>query len=315
MRSPCPSSRAQPSRARNVAAALTSTGGTLGGGLAAVLAALKKKQPPVFTSPPPGTYDPAIDAQVGQAGRGLGDLLSDYVRDYGEPGTALGGRAGEDYATGKAAVQRNLDSGLQDVNTGADRSLADLQRTSGRTLADLLRDRARAGENYGSSIEGLQRNYAQLGSAQTQTARAAGVQRGGALAQALAKRQANQAIDRQPIDTGFARFGQDSTQAQGRLGEDTQLGTSRIGEDRTLATGRLQAGAATDFASLGRGLLRGTEDAATQLARAGRENTQFGLDANAARFYQANVPLPGPAAAKSATPKKKKTTVTAGRFQ
>lgn len=280
-----------------MAAAITFTGGRASG-LAEILAGLAKKQPPVFTSPPPGTYDPAIDAQVGQAGRGLSDLLSDYVRDYGEPGTALGGRAGEDYATGKAAVQRGLDWGNEDIAT-----------SSGRSLADLLRDRSRAGEDYGSSIEGLQRNYARLGSAQTQTARAAGVQRGGALAQALAKRQANEAIDRKPIDTGFARFGQDSAQAQGRLVEDTSRATSRLGQS-----------AATDFRALDTGLLRGTEDAASQLARAGRENTQFGLDANAARFYQANVPLPGPTstAAKPATPKKKKlpaTVNTPGRFQ
>lgn len=269
----------------------------------------------VPTSPPPGTYDPAIDAQVGQAGRGLSDLLSDYIRDYGEPGTALGGRAGQDYGIGREGVERNLGWGLEDVNRGADRSLADLQRGSGRTLADLLRDRGRAGEDYGENIAGLQRGFAQLGAAQAQAARAAGVQGGGALAQALAKRQANEAIARKPIDTGYQRFGADSAQAEGRVREDTALGESRIGEDRTRATGRLQAGASADFAALDRGLLRGTEDAATQLARARRENTQFGLDANAARFYQANIPLPGPPkAAAVAKPKRRRSVNTPGRF-
>lgn len=269
---------------------------TYSGGRAApltgLLAALAKKRL-IQTSPPPGTYDPAIDAQVGQTTRGLGDLLSDYVRDYGEPGTALGGRAGEDYGTGKAAVQRNLDQGSEDISRSADRSLADLQRNRGR-----------AGEDYNTNVEGLHRNYAQLGSAQTQTARAAGVQRGGALAQALTKRQVNEAIDRKPIDTGFQRFGEDSAQAE-----------SRLGEDRTRATSRLGLSAATDFKALDTGLLRGTEDAATNLARAGRENTAFGLDANAQRFYQANIPLPLPA--ETPVPKKKKkpaSSTTAGRF-
>lgn len=247
----------------------------------------------VATSPPPGTYDPAIDAQVGQAGRGLGDLLSDYVRDYGEPGTALGGRSGEDYGLGKANVQRGLDQGLEDIT-----------RMSGRSLADLLQARTRGGEDYAQNIAGLQRGFAQLGAAQGQTARAAGVQRGGALAQALAKRTENEAIARAPIDTGFARFNADSGTAESRLSEDTIRSTSRLRE-----------GAATDFGALDRGLLRGTEDAATQLARARRENTQFGLDANAARFYQANIPLPGPkpVAAKPA-PKKRKSGNTPGRF-
>lgn len=216
--------------------------------------AREREQRPL-TSPPPGTYDPAIDAQVGQANRGLADLLVDYTRDYGEPGTALGGRAGEDLQLGKADVERGY----------------------GRSLADLLTGRSRGAEDYGRSVQTLDRNFARLGSAQTQAARAAGVQRGGALAQALAKRAENKAIERQPLDTNFARFNQDSALAQGRLGED-----------RGLALGGLD-----------RGFLRGADDANTTLARAQRENAQFGLDANAQRFYQADVPLPLPSQAVS----------------
>ena len=214
---------------------------------------LKRPTPP--TSPPPGSYDPAIDAQVGQTNRGLGDYLSDHIRDFGEPGTALGGRTGEDYTLGKAGIERG----------------------AGRSLVDLLTGRTRAQEDYGQSIAGLDRSFAQQGAAQTQTARAAGVQRGGALAQAMAKRNENKAIARQPIDTGFARFNQDSSQAE-----------TRLNEDKGLALGDLD-----------RGFLRGTDDAGIALARAQRENTQFGLDANAQRFYQANLPLggaPAPAA-------------------
>jgi hypothetical protein len=212
-----------------------------------------RPQPTVQTSPPPGTYDPAIDAQVGQANRGLGDYLQDYIRDFGEPGTALGGRSGEDLTLGKQDVERGY----------------------GRSLTDLLTNRSRAGEDYGRAVEGLNRNFAQLGAAQTQAARAAGVQRGGALAQALAKRAENKRIAREPIDTNFSRFNADSAQAQGRLGED-----------RGLALGALD-----------RGFLRGTDDAANALARAQRENKQFGLDATAQKFYQADIPLPLPDAA------------------
>lgn len=212
----------------------------------------------VPAAPPPGSYDPAIDAQVGQAQRGYGDLFSDYLRDYGEPGTALGGRAGEDYGLGVQGVERSYQ----------------------RTLGDLLRDRGRGAEDYQRGVQGLERNYARLGASQTQAARASGTQRGGALAQALAKRTENQAIDRAPMDTNFARFNADSAQSEGWLGED-----------RGLAIGGLQ-----------RSLLRGTEDAATGLGRAGREREQFGLDAAAQRFYQANMPLPGPGATPGAEP-------------
>lgn len=313
-------------------------------------AAKKKPVTRALTSPPPGTYDPAIDAQVGQANRGLDDYLSDYTRDYGEPGTALGGRAGEDYGVSQAGIQRDLGYGLADINTSSGRSLADLltssgrqseditrssgrqsddiNTSSGRSLTDLLTSRSRAGEDYGTATQGVQRNFAQLGAAQTQSARAAGVQRGGALAQALAKRQANQAIAQQPLDTNFSRFNADSTLAQGRLGEDTStslgrlgedtstslgrlgqdttLGQSRIGEDQSTATSRLQAGALTDQQALDRGYLRSTDDAGTALARAQRENSQFGTDASAQRLYQANTPLPLPSAA-AAAPKRKKT--------
>lgn len=183
-----------------------------------------------FTSPPPGSYDPAIDAQIGQANRGLGDLLSQYIQNYGEPGTAGGGRVNQDYQSG---------------------------------LATVLRGRERATTDYGTNTASLGRSYAQLGASQSQHAQAAGVASGGALAQALAKRQANQGIAQGSLDTGFGRYAQDSALRQTALG--------------------------TQFS-------RGLEDANVQLATAGRENTQFGLDANAQKFYQANLPLPVPGA-------------------
>lgn len=254
--------------------------------------ALKRPTPPKApakwtapTSPPPGKYDPAIDAQVAQTGRGLQDLLSDYVRDYGEPGTALGGRTGEDYGLGKQRAFTSLSQGLQDVGRGSEQS-----------LADLLTARTRAGEDYASNIAGVQRGFAQLGAQQGQAARAAGVQRGGALAQALAKRTSNEAIARAPIDTGYQRFG-----------EDSALAESRLGENQRLAEQRLWQGATDTRGALDRGYLRAGEDAATQLARAGREAAQFGLDANAQRLYQANTILPGPP--KPVAPKKKKSSV------
>jgi hypothetical protein len=226
----------------------------------------------VQTSPGSGTYDPAIDAQVGQTGRGLQDVLDDYVRNYGELGTALGGRAGEDFTTGKQRAYQSLTQGLADVNLGA-----------GRNLADLLTARSRAGEDYQTNIAGVQRGFAQQGAQQTQAARAAGVQRGGALAQALAKRTENEAIARQPIDTGYQRFTADSASAEQRLGEDQQQNV-----------GRLMQGAVNTGTDLRTGYLRGGEDALDALKRAGREAVQFGIDANAQRLYQANTILPGP---------------------
>lgn len=247
---------------------------------------------PLHVSPPLGRYDPAIDAQVRQADRGLSDVLSQYVTDYGEPGTALAGRQGEDYTTALGDLRRQSGYSTEDINQSAGRSTEDVNTSSGRTLADLQQSRARAGEDYGTSLQTLARNYQRLGSSQTQNARQAGVQRGGALAQALQKRAANQAIDKAPIDTNFSRFNTDNTTSQQRTSQDqaTQLG--RIGADRSTALTRLGANTASGTNSLQTQYLRGGEDAATQLTRAQRENTQFGLDANDLRLYQAHMRIP-----------------------
>ncbi len=245
----------------------------------------------VLTSPPPGSYDPAIDAQVGQANRGLGDLLSDYVRDYGEPGTAQGGRSGEDFNLGRDAVNRGAGRSLADLLSTRARTGEDFGRARARAGEDFGTARARAGENYGQAVAGLQRGFAQLGAQQGQASRAAGVQRGGALAQALAKRTANEAIARQPIDQGFARFGEDSARAEGRFNADTNQSESRFNADSAQSEQRLGEDKQLGLAGLQRGFLRGVDDAGVGLARAGRENTAFGLDANATRFFQANIPI------------------------
>lgn len=110
--------------------------------------------------PPNGTYDPALDAQLGQGQRGLSDLLSDYARDYGTGGWGEG-RAGQDYnlqvgsvndlsqqqlddlglsaSRATADYNRNLGRGTYDINTGADRGIADLLRSAGYQTEDTNR--------------------------------------------------------------------------------------------------------------------------------------------------------------------------------
>lgn len=190
------------------------------------------------TNPPPGTYDPAIDAQVRASGRGLGDLEQDYNVNKT--------RAQDDYLT----------------------ATGDLTTSHDRSLADLIAARTRGTDDYHSSLAALDRNYAILGNNQKQGANASGVLHGSALVQALHKRQANEAIDRQPIDTNYNRFIADSTTAEGRINSDfsENLGKLGLGLDRT-------------YGDQG--------DQTIGLARAGRENTQLGIDATEARWGQA----------------------------
>lgn len=204
------------------------------------------------TNPPPGTYDPVLDSQLAAGARGLEDFTTDTA-------TATE-RANSDFAT----------------------SQGDLQRQRGEGIADIMRTRAREGENYGTQIQGLDRNYSRLANTQAQQQRGAGTE-GGAFAQALAKRTANRAIDQAPIDTAHARFGQDSAQQETRFGQ---------GIDRAQGAGALS-------------YQRGEQDRGFALARAGREQGFLGTDTAAAQWAQAkaagyDAPTPAPGEHQSA---------------
>jgi hypothetical protein len=166
--------------------------------------------------PPPGTYDPSLDANERAAERGLLDLTQDTER--------AGSRAYTD---------------VFDDEVGA--------------LAELARRDTAAEEDYTRNVGQLARNYGILGGQQTQSARAAGV-RGGALAQAAAKRTANMAWERAPIDTGIARYRTESGVQRDRIGLDFQ---------------------------------RGEEDRGLNLGRAGRELGFFRTDTGEQRWFQA----------------------------
>lgn len=186
--------------------------------------------------PPPGTYDPNLDAAEAASGRGYGDLQQDTTRDNT--------RAEDDYTTAKGLLQKHLDQALADAGT----------------------TRTRQHQGYEEAIAALDRNYQRLGNVQgEQAAAAGGFGAGGALQQALEKRLGNQAIDRKPMDTNEAQ----------------QLA------DYNTFVDRAKGGFADDLGQLSLGFTRGNDDRATQLGRAGRENTQFGVDTGAQRWYQA----------------------------
>jgi hypothetical protein len=67
-------------------------------------------------NPPPGTYDPAIDAQVRAAQRGYGDLGQDY--------TVGKTRAQDDYLTATQNDQTDYRNALGDLTQTHDRSLS-----------------------------------------------------------------------------------------------------------------------------------------------------------------------------------------------
>jgi hypothetical protein len=150
----------------------------------------------------------------------------------------------------RRAASRGLLYAKQDTRLAGVRAAEDLQH--GRE--DVGRSYDRTQQDYGSNVAMLQRQYDILAGRQQEQANVNQVVGGGALLEAAAKRAANQAIDRAPLDTGF----------------------KRAGEDRDLSIGRLLEG-----------FQRGDTDRRTSLDRAGREDRAFGLDTAAQRLYQA----------------------------
>lgn len=189
-----------------------------------------------FTAPteaPPGSYDPAYKAQQDNANIGFGYAAQDY-------GTQQA-RTANDYAQAQGYL-------------GQDRTSA---------LADLLTARTRGQQDATTATTDLSRNYGNLATAQAGQQRAAGVGEGGALAQAMQKRQANQGVDQSRIDTSLGRLLQDNTTATDRTNQSYD-----------------RQGAALDTS-----YFRGNTDLNTNFSRAGQMNDAFNRQSNTEQLY------------------------------
>lgn len=234
----------------------------------------KKAKGPSFTVPS-GLYDPSLDYQQQAASRGVQDLSAD---------TTLG----------NARLQDNYNLGLGQNTEDSGYQRGQLDTAHNRAYVDVGTGLTRAAQDYKTATEGLTRRYGILGGQQGEAANAAGVGEGGALVQAAMKRQANQALDQAPIDTGYQRTTQDLiTQGQ------------RANEDYGTQTGRLSQLAGRSSGQLGLTYQRGVQDSGTTLARAKRENTFYGQGIRQQKIFQATqAGWPGPPAAKKKGKKK-----------
>ena len=192
-------------------------------------------------SPPPGTYDPTIDANRDAAGRGLFDLRQDTERGNTRAGNDLSLAVGADGQSG-------------------------VGQQKAWSLADNMRTRTRTQEDYGTATANLGRQYGNLGRSQAQQAQQAGVVGGGALADALLKRTANQGREQAGLDTTRDRSLADLLQSDDRIDKSAK---DRVG------------GLTLDYD-------RGVEDRGTGLSRAIREDTRFGIDSERQRAFHAS---------------------------
>ena len=193
-------------------------------------------------SPPPGSYDPTIDANYAAAARGLGDLRQDVERENTRGANDLSLAIGADGQSG-------------------------IGQQKAWSLSDNMRSRTRSQEDHGTATANLGRQYGNLARSQGQQAQQAGAVGGGALADALLKRTANQGREQSGLDTSLAR-------TLGSLGESDR---------RIIKSAEDRVGAAT------LGYDRGVEDRnQVQVPRAQREFTQFGIDSEQQRAFGAS---------------------------
>lgn len=193
-------------------------------------------------SPPPGSYDPTIDANQNAAWRGLGDLRQDVERTNTRSANDLSLAIGADGQSG-------------------------IGQQKAWSLSDNMRSRTRSQEDHGTATANLGRQYGNLARSQGQQAQQAGAVGGGALADALLKRTANQGREQSGLDTSLSRTLADLSTSDQRIEKSAQ---DRVG-NATLDYGR------------------GVEDRnQVQVPRAQREYTQFGVDSEKQRSFQAS---------------------------
>lgn len=248
-------------------------------------------RPATTATPPPGTYDPQVDAQVRGANRGFQDLGQDIERQN-ERGVTDYGLSRQQIVTNRN--RRFQDMGVQATRFGQDAQIArsDLQRSLTNALGDIQ-------TNRGNQLSDLSRNYAALARRQQDALEARGLAVGGAPEAAAQARAGNEGYAAGRInaaadtaaqrtrETGFRNLVGQALREQ-RFGQDQTLARHRVGLDSNLQLGRL------DLTTQ-----RQRQDRRTQLSRAGRENKLFGLDASATRWYQAagvgmkQPPVPG----------------------
>lgn len=155
-----------------------------------------------------GSYrPPRVIGSRRQPGSGSGGLAA-AVRATQQPGylPAYNNRAPWEAPPSvipSAAYNPALDIELAAGKAGTKNTIEDLIRGDTRGEDNRLLGEHELGEQHDRTLAQLVQNYQRLGQRQGEGANAAGVLNSGALAQAAAKRQANEGKAREPIESGY----------------------------------------------------------------------------------------------------------------
>lgn len=169
-----------------------------------------------FSDFPQGKFiDPAFLAQLQAEQRGLRDLLKDTRRE-------------------RRFTRQDTRTELKGIRRAGQRTAEDLRTQRERGVGDIRLGAERGREDFGTQLTNLIQGYQTLGRQQQQAGAAQGLVGGSFGAASEAARAANLTRERQPIDTGVQRLGEDETRDIGRLREDVSLGLLRNRQDTRL---------------------------------------------------------------------------------
>lgn len=227
--------------------------------------------------PPSMSYDPAIEAERRAAARGLLDTRQD---------TKIALKQGrQDLHTTLKDLALNLKRTRQDERRGLRRGLQNVQFQR----QDARRSAFRGRQDLGLQMDALVRKFGTQGQVQAQAANAAGVYDAGTLASASAKRAANLAFERQPIDIGMQRIGQDLRIALGRSGVEAQ----RLRQDYRRNITRARQDTRHDKRLARRDFKRTKKSLFIDLDRASREQRIGNVDLTQQEIFDARARHPG----------------------
>lgn len=260
---------------------------------------------PHFEGPPPGTFDPGLEAEVRSAERGLLDLI--------EKTRLEGHRESVDTHQARRLLERKIHQGRVDLGRRRGYAIEDAGTQQGalrtsfqRDLEDLATAKQQGEQDYQRKLTELQHSYATRAAEQQQAQVAQGTAEKGTEEASSAVRGANQHWDQGILDTARSRFLSANALAEQRAREDFATRSGLINRDlgREL-TGygiqdyRLGQELRTQRKKLALGIGRATKDRHTQISHAKREYGIYATDVAQQAYYQAHqlnpsIVFPGP---------------------
>lgn len=245
--------------------------------------------------PPPGTFDPGLQAQIEQSQRGLIDLITDTGKERH--------RDKVDVAQRERELKRGRNRSLADIarsrnyaNVDAAFQRQQLGISFARNIGDLAVARQRGEQDYQKVLTDLQNTYQTRAVQQAQAAiQQQGTTERGTAAASDAVRAANQAYDRGGIDQQNARRVEDLNRREGRVREDYGISSGRLEEELArrllgydIQGGRTRQDFRTEFNALGRAAQRAEKDRFDKLSRAKREQAFYQVDVGKQAYYAAH---------------------------